>query len=101
MKLTFDGLLDMGAQAVADNLRVTVKTNFGPAVTVYQAGGGAGAGGGFNLAKLLGLKVAVTVDGPTGTLYQSSEPPPTEPLRVTFLLAAVAALAFLLLRGIR
>lgn len=89
---------DILAGAVSDYagaLRVTVKTNLGPAFTIYD---GRAQGPGF--ASMVGLKASFTVHGPDGQpIATYGEPPPTEPLRVACVLALIALGAFVVLRG--
>lgn len=96
MKIAFQDWLTTAANSVAGQIRVSVKTNLGPAFTVYD-----GAAEGPGLAAALGLKMAFTVHGPDGNAIATyGTPPPTEPARVVLVLALLAGLAFVLIRGV-
>lgn len=97
-----DVLTDAASRAgatVAQRVRVVVKTNLGPGITVYDgAAGDAGPG----LASALGLKGALTVYGPNdNVLYQTAPAPPTEPLKAALALLLAGVLLLLILRGLR
>ena len=78
-------------------VRVSVKTNFGPELPVYDSGGAAGGG----IAGVLGFKAGVIVRSKDGAVLATyGDPPPTEPLKVVALLALLALLGFVLIRGV-
>lgn len=90
--------LSLGLDAAASNIRVTLKTNLGPAVVVYDGRAEQGA----TLADYLGIKFAVTVQSADGaTIAQYGEPPATEPLRIAVLALIAATLALVFVNGLR
>lgn len=73
-----------------------VKTNLGPAVTVYSGGGG------FSLADALGIKAAIVIRKDGEPIASYGVPPATEPVLVVLLaVTAIAAgvVLFKLVRG--
>lgn len=84
---------DIAGQALTGGgVRVAVKTNLGPE---FEVGEGAG------LTRALGIRAAVIVRDRRGRLlFTHGDPPPTNPLLVAVLAAAIALLAFTLLRGL-
>lgn len=88
-----------------DGISVAVKTNYGPAVTVYRDEPPDGTGGEPGdrgvLEELLGFKAALIVRDRDGrTIYTSGDVPATEPARVAAVIVLVAVLAFVLTRGV-
>lgn len=101
-----DDILGIARSYVAGGgVRVSVKTNFGPELSVYAGelsrGASGGQGGGFSLSRLVGLKAAVIVrDGRGATIATYGDYPATEPLRAVLALLALGALGFVLVRGV-
>lgn len=97
-----DVLADAASRAgarLAERVRVEVKTNLGPGITVYD---GAAEDAGPGLAAALGLKGSVTVYGTNdNVLYQTAPPPPTEPLKAALALLLAGVVLVLILRGLR
>lgn len=89
-------LLDqLGALAsdYAGSLRVSVKTNLGPEITVTGQGSG--------LADALGLKAAVIIRDAHGRRVAGyGDPPATDPVRVAVLVALAGLVGYVLLRGV-
>lgn len=82
------------------NVKLSVKTNYGPEIPLYTGSdGGQAEGGGF--ADLVGIKAQIIVrdkDGKVITTY--GEPAPTEPLKAAALGLAVGTLVWVLWRAI-
>ena len=76
-------------------LRVSVKTNLGPELPVYNGGSSGG------LIDLLGIKAGVIVRGKDGGVIASyGDPPPTEPIKVVLLALVVGLIGIALIRGV-
>lgn len=92
-----DDLGELASDALSSSsVRVAVKTNLGPE---FEVAGGESDGGG--LARALGIKAAVIVRDRSGReLFRYGDPPPTNPALVVVLLAVVAVLGFVLVRGV-
>lgn len=90
-------LIDLAGDIVrSGGVRVSVKTNLGPEIPVFN---GTGQGGG--IARALGLEAGVIVRDRNGRVIAThGDPPPTEPLKVAALLALVSLLSFVLIRGV-
>lgn len=100
-------VVELAGEYTRGRLRVSVKTNYGPELPVFGAslsrgqGGGVSGADGFSLSRLLGFRAAVIVRDASGrTLATYGEPPATEPLRVALLVAVLAGLAFVFVRGV-
>ena len=79
-------------------VQVFVKTNYGPEIPVYT---GADKSGQPGIGDLLGVKAQVIVKKKSGKVVQTyGEPAPTEPLKVTAVLAVVAVLGIVIVRGL-
>jgi hypothetical protein len=79
-------------------VQVFVKTNYGPELPVYTGTDKTGQPG---IADLLGLKAQVIVKNKSGKIIQTyGEPAPTEPLKVAAVLAVVALLGVVIVRGL-
>jgi hypothetical protein len=88
------------AQAAAGAVKVTLKTNYGPKLTVYD--GQAGESAGVGLARVLGLKYAVQVEDQAGrVLYATGPAPATEPVKVALLIAGVVVVVVVAARVFR
>ena len=87
----------------AENLHVSLRTNVLPEFqvsTIDLLGGDSPAGDG--VLDLLGLKAAVIVRDTRGrTVASFGEPPAIDPLRVALLLASIALVVGLIVRGLR
>ena len=83
-----------GAYASSGAITAELKTNLGPAVTIY-------AGGGPGLLDRLGIKAAVVVKRDGVPIASTGDPPETEPLTAAALVAAVLIVAALLVVGVR
>lgn len=100
-----DGLLGVAGEYVSQGVRISVKTNFGPEISLGRASFGDGAtsdpgGGGFSLGALIGVKAAVIVRDADGReIATYGEPPPTDPVRVVVGLVILAGVVYLLVRG--
>ena len=85
--------------ATTQGVQVVAKTQFGPEVTVYDNTGAAAPPGVFSA--LLG-PVGVQVRDPSGTvLYSAGTWPDTNPVALGAVIAAVAALVYIVYKGIR
>ncbi len=106
-----NGALGIANQYVQQGITVSVKTNYGPPIQVYQgaadgssggSSGGSGGGGGGVVSKLIGLKAAIIVQDASGNVLATyGTPPATDPVRVAVLLALVAGLGYIIIRGLR
>jgi len=86
-----------GGYLASGAVRVEVKTNLGPAFTVYS-----GSSGEPGLADALGFKAAVVIRGRDGQpLASYGEPPATEPLLVIAYALAFAIVAAAVVAVIR
>lgn len=93
-----DEALSIGRAAVdTGGVRVSIKTNLGPEIPVSLGGSQAeGEGGG-----LLGFKAAVIIRDRKGqTVARYGKVPETEPFKVILLLAPLAILGLVLVRGL-
>ncbi len=102
----FGGLLGVAREYVSDEVRISVKTNYGPEIPVATAalssgdGGSSGQARGGIVAELLGVKAAVIVRNAAGdTISTFGEVPKTDPVRLCVALAIVGGLAWLIVRG--
>ena len=75
-------------------IRVNVKTNLGPELTVYDGKPKRGGLGSFVRAQV----IVRQADGDAIATY--GEPAPTEPLKVIALVAAVSLIGLVLIRGV-
>lgn len=91
-----DQVIDLAGDYVnSGGLRVSVKTNLGPAIPVYS---GQRQGG---LAAMLGLKAGVIVTDRNGKeVARYGAPPPTEPIKVILVAVLVGLLGLALVRGV-
>lgn len=81
-------------------VQVFVKTNYGPELPVYT-GAGTSQPGEPGIGDLLGIKAQVIIRNKAGKVIQTyGEPAPTEPLKVAVLLAVVALLGVVIVRGL-
>lgn len=80
-------------------LRVYVKTNYGPEIPIYA--GGKSDGGGSVVGDLVGVRAQVIVRDAKGkTIKTIGDPAPTDPIRVTVLLAILGLVGFVVVRGV-
>ena len=86
-----------GAYATSGAITAEVKTNLGPAFTIYSGAGDGRPG----LLELLGVKASLTIyrDGTPVAGY--GEPPATEPLVAAALVAVLAIAGALLVLAVR
>lgn len=83
--------------AAADRVRIRVKTNYGPAVVVYDGARHERS----LLMALLGLRVGFTVENLDGhTLAEYGPLPATEPIRAAVVVLLLAILAGVIVRGL-
>lgn len=94
-------LRDVAARALggaAGRIRVRVKTNYGPAVVVYDGARHERS----LLMSLLGLRVGFVVEALDGRPLAEYGPlPATEPVRAAALILLLAILAGVIVRGLR
>lgn len=101
-----DGLLGVAGEYVSQGVRISVKTNVTPEISLGTASLGGGAstdsgGGGFSLGALIGIKAAVIVRDASGNVIATyGEPPPLDPVRVVVAIGLAAGLVYLVARGL-
>jgi hypothetical protein len=95
------GATDIARDYMRQEVRVQVRTNILPAITVYSGNAGQDSQGS-GLAKLLGIKAGLVVTGADGRqLLSVGQPSSLDPIRAGLLLLAVGGLVFVIVRGIR
>lgn len=103
------GLLGVAGGYLEGGIRVEVKTNYTPAISVYtggngsssSTGGSSGAGGGL-FSRLVGLEAGVRVLGADGReLASYGDWPATDWVRVAIALGVIGLLGFGLVKLIR
>jgi hypothetical protein len=91
-----DSLLELaGTYASSGAITAELKTNLGPAVTIYAGGEDTG------LLDALGIKAAVVVRRDGKVIASTGDPPATEPLVAVALAVALAIAAALLVMAVR
>ena len=79
-------------------LQAYVKTNYGPEIPIYT--GGKSDGGGSVVGDLIGVRAQLIIRDAKGkTIKTLGDPAPTDPVRVAVLLALLALLGFVVVRG--
>jgi hypothetical protein len=103
-----DTLLNVGANAaetyVANNVKVTLKTNLTPEITLYDPTTQGDSSLQPGLLGQLGIQASVLIYDTSGnlitTLPQGQPVPVTDPVKVIIGVGLVGALAYLLVRGV-
>jgi hypothetical protein len=98
---SFSQLVAAGGAYASGGLQLQVKTNYGPAVTLYNEAG-APSMTGSAVRSLLGLDGGVRIlDASGNVVAQFGDWPATDPVRVAVALGVAAALTFGLVKLIR
>lgn len=93
------GAADIATDYVRQEVRVELRSNLLPAITIYS---GRAKGGGPGLGSLLGIKAGVVVTGSDGRqLLEVGQPARLDPIRFGVLLLAVGGVVYLIIRGVR
>lgn len=80
------------------NVKLSVKTNYGPEVPLYSGSDGSEAGG---VASMLGIKAQIIVRDKEGKVITTyGEPAPTEPTKAAALGMAAGVLVWILWRAL-
>ncbi|MDQ2641282.1 MAG: hypothetical protein M3Y79_12000 [Pseudomonadota bacterium] len=94
------GAADIAGDYVRQELRVQLRSNVLPPVTLYS--GGAEGGKGLGLGRLLGFKAGLVVTGSDGkVIVTAGQPAAFDPLRALLLAAALGGVVYLILRGVK
>lgn len=95
------GATDIARDYLRQEVRVELRSNVLPAITVFKGDAGQGNASG-GLAKLLGIKAGLVVTGADGRqLLSVGQPAPLNPIRFGLLLLAVGGLVYVIVRGVR